>query len=310
MKRFCLIISFIFITSVLAFAQTENAESWKVITPSAEEFSAEFPVSPEATDFDESDKSENNSRRYKAESGGTYFFIFSDAADKPVQSKTVMDFAARFQAGASLPAGDFQSRKFAFKGADGYHHTILAVKTPTRIYIFQTTSHQDDNPQVERFFAGVKFDKQITDADGARPTKNKKGGKSNIMPRVMNPVGLGSGIGRGTGNGTGNGNGENRVASPNSQPPQTQTVPLKLLSNPRANYTDLARFYQITGSVRLRVTFSANGKIGAVSPMSSLPFGLLDEAMNAARNIEFTPAMKDGKPYEIAKVVEYSFTIY
>ncbi len=76
MGKLCLIISFIFTTWILALAQTPNTEGWKIISPYAEEFSAEVPASIESTNFDESDKGENNSRRYKAEAGGKYFFYF------------------------------------------------------------------------------------------------------------------------------------------------------------------------------------------------------------------------------------------
>ena len=92
--------------------------------------------------------------------------------------------------------------------------------------------------------------------------------------------------------------------------PRAGTNPLQIVSKPRPTYTDAARQNQVTGIVRLRVTFLASGQIGSVSPVNSLPDGLTEQAIIAAQNIKFEPATADGKPTTVAKVIEYSFTIY
>jgi TonB family protein len=85
---------------------------------------------------------------------------------------------------------------------------------------------------------------------------------------------------------------------------------LKIISKPRANYTDAARQNQIQGTVTLRVTFLESGHIGSVSPISGLPDGLTEQAMAAAAQIRFEPANKNGEPITVTKSVQYSFTIY
>lgn len=134
-------------------------------------------------------------------------------------------------------------------------------------------------------------------------TKNKK---DEPGPVIMIAATRG-GQGQENGRGSGAGNGTTPKIPPTTNP---QTSPLKILSKPRASYTNLARFYQIAGKVRLGITFLAKGGIGAVTPVAILPFGLTDAAMNAARGIKFTPAIKDGKSYEVAEFVEYNFVIY
>jgi hypothetical protein len=57
----------------------------------------------------------------------------------------------------------------------------------------------------------------------------------------------------------------------------------QIFIKPRPNYTDAARQNQVEGKVRLRVNFLATGKIGSVSPIISLPDGLTEQAMAAAR---------------------------
>jgi hypothetical protein len=82
------------------------------------------------------------------------------------------------------------------------------------------------------------------------------------------------------------------------------------LTKPRANYTDAARIYEISGEVVLRVTFSANEQVGSIMPLKKLPFGLTENAIAAARGITFKPATRGGTPYSVAKPVVYQFTIY
>jgi hypothetical protein len=42
----------------------------------------------------------------------------------------------------------------------------------------------------------------------------------------------------------------------------------------------------------------------------NLPYGLTEQAMEAARKMRFEPAMKNGIPYSVTKLVEYPFTLY
>jgi hypothetical protein len=71
----------------------------------------------------------------------------------------------------------------------------------------------------------------------------------------------------------------------------------------------MARLNNVQGSVTLKVTFLANGQIGGVSPIRNLPCGLTERAIEAANQIEFTPAMRNGKPYSISKSLQFNFAI-
>ncbi len=88
------------------------------------------------------------------------------------------------------------------------------------------------------------------------------------------------------------------------------TKGVRVISKPRANYTDAARINSVQGKVVLRVTFSANGSIGAISVVSGLPDGLTEVAKEAAKGIKFEPAKRGNVPYSVTKPVEYTFTIY
>ena len=86
--------------------------------------------------------------------------------------------------------------------------------------------------------------------------------------------------------------------------------PLKVLSKPKAIYTDTAKDDDLEGTVLLRVTFQANGQIGGISVIKSLPDGLTDAAIDAAKQLKFEPARVNGAPMTVTKSVEYSFTLY
>ena len=92
--------------------------------------------------------------------------------------------------------------------------------------------------------------------------------------------------------------------------PKGVTTAMKIISKPRAIYTDAARRNQIAGTVTLRVTFLANGSIGTITPISGLSDGLTEQAIAAARNIQFEPAKKNGLAQTVSKQVQYTFTLY
>ncbi len=65
-----------------------------------------------------------------------------------------------------------------------------------------------------------------------------------------------------------------------------------------------------TGTVVLRVTFLSSGVIGEITAISRLSNGLTESAIEAAKEIKFKPAIKDGKAVTVTKSISYSFTFY
>jgi TonB family protein len=128
-------------------------------------------------------------------------------------------------------------------------------------------------------------------------------------------TGRGQGSGGGGGNGDGNGNGGglgvgNGTEPDLPEPTKIKTSDVRILSKPRANYTDAARQNQVQGTVKLKITFLATGQIGAIFVVKGLPNGLSEQAVIAAKGIRFEPAKKNGVPYSVPKIISYSFTIY
>lgn len=95
-----------------------------------------------------------------------------------------------------------------------------------------------------------------------------------------------------------------------------QSESLKIVSKPNPGYTSKARSRNLEGTVLLRVTFLANGKIGDVVDETKdkaeemRESGLTANAIKAAKKIKFVPAKKDGIAIEVRRRVEYVFDLY
>jgi len=84
----------------------------------------------------------------------------------------------------------------------------------------------------------------------------------------------------------------------------------RLLSKPEPQYTEEARRNQVSGTVLLRAVFASSGEVISVRALNTLPFGLTEKAIAAARQIKFVPAMKNGRPVSVFMQLEYNFNLY
>ena len=84
---------------------------------------------------------------------------------------------------------------------------------------------------------------------------------------------------------------------------------IKITKKPRVS---TARFCtQASGIVRLRVTFDKSEKVTDVEIISPSGCKNFDNnAVRAAKKIKFTPAIKDGEPVTVTKLIQYTFTLY
>jgi TonB family protein len=84
----------------------------------------------------------------------------------------------------------------------------------------------------------------------------------------------------------------------------------RVLFKPEPQYTEEARRNQISGTVLLRVIFSASSQVLDIRTIHGLPFGLTEQAIKAARQIRFTPALKGDRPVSVYMQLEYNFNLY
>ena len=122
--------------------------------------------------------------------------------------------------------------------------------------------------------------------------------------------------GSGTGNGTGagSGTGQDGVASAKVNyndvfSVSNVTTRPQILGRPTPGYTEEARRAQVEGAVKLSIVLDADGTVSAISVVRGLGYGLDEKATEAARQLRFAPAQKDGHKVSVRVFVEFKFTL-
>jgi protein TonB len=129
------------------------------------------------------------------------------------------------------------------------------------------------------------------------------------------PIGTaGNGTGTGNGNGSGSGAGPEGVASAKVNyndvfSVSNVTTRPQILGRPTPGYTEEARHAQVEGAVKLSVVLDADGAVSAISVVRGLGHGLDERAIEAARQLRFVPAQKDGHRVSVRVILEFKFTL-
>ena len=89
-------------------------------------------------------------------------------------------------------------------------------------------------------------------------------------------------------------------------PPQT---PVEVLFKPKPDYTDEARKLKLEGEVLVHVLFTAAGEVRVLDVIRGLGHGLDENALRAAQQIKFKPAMRDGQPVDSTATVHIVFQL-
>ncbi|MGC1651194.1 MAG: energy transducer TonB, partial [Candidatus Sulfotelmatobacter sp.] len=94
-----------------------------------------------------------------------------------------------------------------------------------------------------------------------------------------------------------------------SRPAETtaKVLPAEILSKPTPLYTQEARNLKIEGEVLLDVVLEASGKLRVLRVVHGLGHGLDENAVKAAEQIHFKPAVKDGQPTDYRVVMHIIF---
>jgi TonB family protein len=94
-----------------------------------------------------------------------------------------------------------------------------------------------------------------------------------------------------------------------SQTALVHAVPAEILSKPTPTYTPEARNLHIEGEVLLEVTLQATGNLRVLRVVQGLGHGLDDNAVRAAEQIHFKPAMRNGQPADSTVVLHIIFQL-
>jgi TonB family protein len=82
-----------------------------------------------------------------------------------------------------------------------------------------------------------------------------------------------------------------------------------ILAKPKPVYSEEGRAKHIEGEVLLEVVFEASGKVRVLRVVRGLGHGLDESAVQAAEQIQFKPALKDGQPSDYTAVLHVVFQL-
>ena len=91
--------------------------------------------------------------------------------------------------------------------------------------------------------------------------------------------------------------------------PKEVDTKAEITSKPDPTYTREARRMGVQGVVVLKVLLLPDGKLERVRVVRKLPFGLTENAIFAACQIKFKPAIKEGKEVPQWATLQYGFRI-
>jgi len=91
--------------------------------------------------------------------------------------------------------------------------------------------------------------------------------------------------------------------------PKEVDVKAEVTARPEPGYTREARKVGVQGVVVLKVLLLGDGKLDRIRVVRRLPYGLTENAIRAACEIKFKPAMKAGQPVAQWVTIEYAFRL-
>jgi len=135
--------------------------------------------------------------------------------------------------------------------------------------------------------------------DGAGiPPSAGPGSDGGIGTGSRGGIGSGAGIGVGPGHDENTGGSFSRRGGQQHSGSSEESVDRRpvLLNQPQPLFTELARANKVQGVVRVKVLVDANGSVKEVVIVRGLPDGLNEQAIRAAYQMQFRPAVKNGQP--------------
>lgn len=315
-----------------AASAQEAAPAWVKIEPPDEAFTVMMPqMTFPVAEHGKSGELGVAGRRYSLRHGNAEYTVWSFKAanlpDAPGDREAYLDRCAEIAWGLLIEPywkklegaspQKLMKYRLTYEGAllfDGYHGRSYRLDlgeqggmtyiyaTGSQIYIVAAAGTARESAGIERFTKSFNLNPPVSKVHyGMQPGT---GG-------VGSGEGSGVGIGRGDTGEDHNSNGEAKETDYNRTfTAREVTQKAQILAKPEPSYTEWARRFGVTGTVRLRFVLRPSGEVDRIAPVSGLPHGLTQQAIEAARRVKFTPAIKDGRPVSQYVTFEYNFNIY
>jgi TonB family protein len=256
-----------------------DPNTWCRYTVKGEEFSVALPSLPGMTTSKESERQIPKAglgRHLRTRLDGIQYGI--DVFENP-NKHSLDNFVAEYKTNFK---DDFTvERNVVLNGVPGKEFSTPAsppamvqfFATEQRLYRFIAVGPNIDNDAVKHFFSSIML--------------GKKGEGTNVADGPGMPLELETG---------------ERVYKGSEVDKK-----IRIVHKPEPMYTQKALENQTRGQVVLTAIFSSTGEVTNIHVASALPNGMTEACIDAAKKIEFVPAVKDGKSVSMWMTLEYNF---
>lgn len=255
---------------------------WIGFVPQDEDFTATIPARPTMrkypiydTRFDRREKVLAH-HEYSGYGDGLIFIIHSYKAEHPEKLSTSQpSLINKTDFPQRIQLGGVTADLFRANvpsRSARYTRQTLRFMTPKHLYIIGLMTIEENNPAVDRFITGIRM----------------RSAGDQVTP-IEQPPEFHSG----------------EVLDPKEV---TRKAIVVWKSEPW--YTEAARAHRVVGTIVLQVVFGENGYVTDITVLSGLKDGLDESAIEAAHNVRFFPAEKDGKRVGQRMMLEYHFDVY
>ena len=265
----------------------QNNSSWFLFVPEDEEFTAMIPAWPTTRGYSVSTSYKTDRekilahRQYGGYGNGLVFVIESFKAERPQRLwddllKSNVDQTLIFErdiAFDGVVARQYKSTYSSHYSNYTYTRRLVRFVTKEHVYFLTLATLDETSPAVDRFLSSFRL---------RRPQDRITRTETQSLETLPDEVFTGNEVTR------------------------KATVVWK----PEPTYTEQARAHQVVGTVVLKAVFAANGYVTNIIATRELKDGMTEAAIEAARNIRFFPAEKDGKPVSQWMMLEYNFNLY
>ena len=265
----------------------QNNSSWFLFVPEDEEFTTMIPSWPTTRSYPGSTSYKTDRerilahRQYGGYGNGLVFVIESFKAERPQRLwddllKSNADQTLVFERDITFDGVVARQYKSTYSSHYTNHtHTSRIVRFVTKehVYFLTLATLDETDPAVDRFLSSFRL---------RRPQDRTTPIEAQSFETLPDEVFTGGEVTR------------------------KATVVWK----PEPTYTEQARAHQVVGTVVLKAVFAANGYVTNIIATRELKDGMTEAAIEAARNIRFFPAEKDGKPVSQWMTLEYNFNLF
>ncbi len=265
----------------------QNNSSWFLFVPEDEEFTAMIPAWPTTRSYSVSTSYKTDGerilahRQYGGYGNGLVFVIESFKAERPqrvwddllksnVEQTLIFERDIAFD---GVVARQYKSTYSSHYSNYTYTRRLVRFVTKEHVYFLTLATLDETDPTVNRFLSSFRLRRS---QDRTTPIEAQS------FETVPDEVFTGNEVTR------------------------KATVVWK----PEPTYTEQARAHQVVGTVVLKAVFAANGYVTNIIATRELKDGMTEAAIEAARNIRFFPAEKDGKHVSQWMALEYNFNLF